>query len=89
MKIRDKMSSPAEVGPIVEKVVERLKRVSRKLAPAKLIGNANEMLLQVARNPEAKRDDLLVVFDQLKSFSYLAQLQILQVKPNAFISDDD
>ena len=30
MKIRDKMSAPTEVGHIVEKVVERLKRVSRR-----------------------------------------------------------
>lgn len=68
------MGSPDEVGPIFDKVVERLKRVSRKRRPLQVIDQANAMLLTVVKNPESKKGELVTVIKQLQDSGYLVQL---------------
>lgn len=68
------MGSPDEVGPIFDKVVERFKRVSRKRRPLHVIEQANAMLLNVLKNPESKKGELVTVIKQLQDSGYLVQL---------------
>jgi hypothetical protein len=68
------MGSPDEVGPIFDKVVERFKRVSRKKRPLHVIEKANAMLLNVLKNPESKKGELVTVIKQLQDSGYLVQL---------------
>ena len=68
------MGSPDEVGPIFDKVVERFKRVSRKRMPLQVIEKANAMLLNVVKNPESKKGELVTVIKQLQDSGYLVQL---------------
>jgi hypothetical protein len=68
------MGSPDEVGPIFDKVVERFKRVSRKRRPLNVIEQANAMLLNVVKNPESKKGELVTVIKQLQDSGYLVQL---------------
>jgi hypothetical protein len=68
------MGSPDEVGPIFDKVVERFKRVSRKRRPLQVIEQANAMLLNVIKNTESKKGDLVTVIKQLQDSGYLVQL---------------
>lgn len=68
------MGSPDEVGPIFDKVVERFKRVSRKRRPLQVIEKANAMLLNVVKNPESKKGELVTVIKQLQDSGYLVQL---------------
>ena len=51
LKLRDKMSAPAEVGPILEKVITRFKHICRKnTIPSEMIKQNNLMLLESAIN---------------------------------------
>ena len=68
------MGSPDEVGPIFDKVVERFKRVSRKRRPLQVIEKANAMLLNVVKNPESKKGELVTVIKQLQDSGFLVQL---------------
>ena len=68
------MGAPDDVGPIFDTVVDRFKRVSRKRRPIKVIDQANAMVLNVVKNPESKKGDLVTVIKQLQDSGYLVQL---------------
>jgi hypothetical protein len=65
LKIRDKMSAPEGVGPLFERVLERFKRVTKKRGSKEVVKQANAMMLNLAKNPESKKGDLIAVIKQL------------------------
>jgi hypothetical protein len=68
------MGAPDDVGPIFDMVVDRFKRVSRKRRPIQVIEQANAMVLNVVKNPESKKGELVTVIKQLQDSGYLVQL---------------
>jgi hypothetical protein len=59
MKIRDKLSQPALIDPILDAVLEKFKHVCRKnTVPAEMIKSHNLMIIESAMNPNCKREDM-------------------------------
>ena len=62
LKIRDKLPQPALVDPILNAVLEKFNYVCRKnTIPAEMIKSHNLMLIESARNPNCKREDVKMI----------------------------
>jgi hypothetical protein len=45
-----------------------------------MIKSSNMMLLDIARSPKGKKEDFQDIIEQLKSFNYIVQMQMLTVR---------
>eukprot|EP00347_Sterkiella_histriomuscorum_P010472 403376151 len=77
-KLKDKLTP--EVGQILTRVISNLKKLAVELNPKEFIKTSNTQLLEIAKNSKSNSGEYQAFIEQLKEYSYLAQLQIMQVK---------
>ncbi|CDW84307.1 UNKNOWN [Stylonychia lemnae] len=77
-KLKDKLSS--EVGAILGKFINNIIRVSQELNASEFIKQSNTMLLEIANKPDSTIFEFQTLFEQLKEYNYLVQIQMMQVK---------
>jgi hypothetical protein len=67
MKIRDKISQPELVDPLLEAVIEKFKSVCRKnTVPREMLKHHNLMLIESTNNPKCKKEDVKMIIQQIK-----------------------
>jgi hypothetical protein len=61
-------------------VVDKLQKLAKQVNPREFVRSANLMLLELVRKPKATVKELQSMIEELKTYNYIVQYQILQVK---------